>query len=567
MSRWFKGAVGVLILASLLLQLTGASATPDATQPTVRVSHTINVLDWGMLVVNDTVTITNTDSASVSSFLIGVPERVGRHLSYAFARAGENETLGLEMNADLGRSGFRAVKVSFSPIPSGATYRFTVTLIFSGLITPSSAGYNVTAPIYPSLSQEAERVDVKVVLPAAVTLVSSYWSEGGNPVLEYAQTPLEAYADTVSSKLSFKGSFRLVDCESARREVLLDPLGEITVSDSYRLRNLGGDTFNSIDFSLPMGAHNVTARDDLGEVKVTSREGRDAVANVTVSLRYSIRGSPHYDAYSFTLKYKLPWRLYVSRLDALVSSQMSLTLIPYSKWVIRSLDFVATLPEGAQYEKASPPPDRVEKAGLSPVISYRVLNATPYHRLTLKLKYRYLIFWSALRPTLWMGLGVAIVCSLIGLSRLRKPPQPLAGIPVDVLSSYVEVVDRRAALRQEMESLDEDLSRDRIRRHDYRRRTRQISQEMQSLDRELEELKPKVRAISSRYAAIVRGVEIAESEYDTARSSVLRLETTYREGKVSKDAYERLRMDLYKRMNRAKSLIDGTTISLREEIR
>jgi hypothetical protein len=520
-----------------------------------------------MLVVNDTVTIINTGSAPVSSFLIGVPERVGDHLSYAFALAGENETLGLEMKADLGRSGFRAVKVSFSPVPSGAAYRFTVTFVFSGLITPSAAGYNVTAPIYPSLSQEAEQVDVRVVLPATVTLVSSYWSEGGNPVLEHTQTPLGSYADTVSSELSFRGSFRLVDCESARREVLLDPLGEIVVSDSYRLKNLGGDTFSSIDFSLPRGAHNVTARDDLGVVKVTSKEARDAVANVTLSLRYPVRGSPYHDAYSFTLSYRLPWHLYVSRLDTLTSSRMSITLVPDSRWVIRSLEFVATLPEGAQYEEASPQPDRVEKAGLSPVISYRLLNATPYHRLALKLKYRYLIFWSALRPTLWMGLAVAVVCSLIGLGRLRKPPPSPVGIPVETLSSYVEVVDRRAALRLEMESLDEDLSRDRIRRHDYRRRTRQIAQEMQSLDKELEELKPKVRAIGSRYAEIVRRVEIAESEYDTARSSVLKLDTTYRERKVSRDAYERLREDLYKRMDRAKSLIEGTTISLREEIR
>jgi hypothetical protein len=520
-----------------------------------------------MLVVDDAVTITNTGSAPISSFLIGVPERVGRNLNYAFARAGENETLGLEMNANLGRSGFSAVKVSFNPVPGGATYRFTVSFVFSGLITPSVAGYNVTAPIYPSLSQEAERVDVKVVLPAAVTLVSSYWSDGGNPVLEYTQTPVGAYADTVSSKLSFRGAFRLVDCESARREVLLDPLGEIVVSDSYRLKNLGGDTFNSITFSLPRGAHNVTARDDLGEVTVTSKEARDVVANVTLSLRYPVRGSPHYDAYSFTLRYRLPWHLYVSRLDALASSQMSFTLVPPSKWVIRSLEFVATLPEGAQYEEASPQPDRVEKAGLSPVISYRVLNATPYHTLTLRLKYRYLIFWSAFRPTLWMGLGVVVVCSLIGLSRLRKPPPSPAGIPVDVLSSYVEVVDRRAALRLDMESLDEDLGRDRVRRHDYRRRMRQITQEMQSLDKELEELKPRVRAIGSRYADIVRRVEIAESEYDAARSSVLRLETTYREGKVSRDAYARLREDHYKRMDRAKTLIEGTTISLREEVR
>jgi chromosome segregation ATPase len=96
---------------------------------------------------------------------------------------------------------------------------------------------------------------------------------------------------------------------------------------------------------------------------------------------------------------------------------------------------------------------------------------------------------------------------------------------------------------------------------------RQITQEMQSLDKELEELKPRVRAIGSRYADIVRRVEIAESEYDAARSSVLRLETTYREGKVSRDAYARLREDHYKRMDRAKTLIEGTTISLREEVR
>lgn len=562
-------SVGLFLLISLLLLPAGGSATLAAPQPalSVRVEHRINVLDWGLLVVNDTITLTNTGTTPVSSFLVGVPERVGGHLDYVYARAGENETVSLELGADLGRPGFSAVKATFSPILSGATYRFGVAFVFSGLITFSAAGYNVTVPMYPSLSLEAEQVDVKVALPLTVTMTGSCWSVDGKPVLEYTQKPLAAYADMVSSKLSFTGSFKLVDCESARREVFLDPLREIRVSDSYLLKNVGRDSFNSVDFTLPGGAHNVTAQDEFGKLNVVSKEGRDAAANVTVTLRYPLRGDPHNDAGSFTLNYWLPWRLYASRLDAMATSQMHFTLLPDSKWVIRSLKSSVTLPEGAQYEEANPQPSGVERVGLNPVISYTVVNATPYHKLGFQLRYQYLIFWSAFRPTMWVGISLAVVCSLIGFQRLRKPGKPSEAVSMDALRSYVEVVDERTTLRLDMESLDEDLNRDRIRRHDYRRRVRQINQDVQSLDKELEGLKQKVRAIGPRYAEIVRRVEVAESEYDSARSSVIKLQTTYREGRVSKDAYVRLSEDLHKRMDRAKTVIEGITIGLREEIR
>jgi len=138
---------------------------------------------------------------------------------------------------------------------------------------------------------------------------------------------------------------------------------------------------------------------------------------------------------------------------------------------------------------------------------------------------------------------------------------------LDLLRDFIDVCDERAALRSELESLEDDYHRGRIRKKDYKRRVKAIERQRFSPDKEFVELKKGLRRVQPRFADAMRKLEVAETEIETAKASIRRLEARYRREEISRDVFERLVDDYEKRIDRAKTTIDDVVMELKGEIR
>lgn len=564
------GALAVPIVMFLLIlgAVPTANASPSPLTAGVELKHMIQVRDGGLVVVNDTVILTNTGTTPISTFQLGFHEDFSSHLDYVVAHGPQGEELSITKNVDLGQTGLYGVSVIFHPAISPAEkYNFTVTYVFSDLITSKGSDHNATFPKYPAITVSAVSCEVNVTLPKGTTLQNSSWIKEETPVATHTEQPLPAYSNE-TGYVSFTGTIKLLECSWTRRDIIFDPWGHIYFRDSYNLRNVGHSRVPTLTFCLPKGTRNVTAYDSIGSIGVSLEAGNETqTANATVTLRYPLRGDPHHDAYSFTVEYTAPTHTYPNQTESWSRHQFKTKLFENFDWTVKELAVRIVLPEGASY-LASHPQGNVTKKNGQQAITYMLRNVTPLHNLDLTVEYGYIMFWSAFRPTLWIAFIVFAICAAAILQGYRKPPAPpMPAENLELIGSFVEVCDERTALRAELESLKEDVSRKKIRKKEYKRRKKVVEQQLYTLDKEFASLKKELRKIGLRYAESVKRIEVAETEIETARADAHKIEIQYRAGKVSRDAYEKLRDTYKKRINRAKTTIDDVIIGLKEEIR
>lgn len=378
---------------------------------------------------------------------------------------------------------------------------------------------------------------------------------------------------SVSTEKRNGDPLQTIECNRARYEITIDAWGRIQVTDSYQIRNNGGGNVDNLQFQLPKGASSAEAYDYIGDLRIDSvGGGLDTTTYVTIYFRYPLRGSPYHDSYSFTLRYLLPAQSYVKQIDWLSHYRLSFDLFPQTPtgyvWTIRKLTVVINLPEGSNYESSVPAPERVDRNGLQWVIIYSFANIKVHPNFYLEIDYQYIVFWSAFRPTLWVSLTIIALSLIILFQRTRRPPTPLPlPVSVDLIRAFIGAVEEKIALRFELESLEEDLNRGKIKKKEYKKRKKSISLHMRSLTKEFNALKDKMEKAGPKYSEAIKKVEVAEAEYEAAKSALSKLERQYMRRRISKGAYEKLREKYLGRADKAKATIDEVTISLREEIR
>jgi hypothetical protein len=537
----------------------------STTSYSVKADRIISINDWGVTTVNDTLNISNNGETPLRDMLVGFPRDYSEGLRYITAIDGRGRILAVErvVNAT---SPICWLSVKFQePVPPKQKYNFTLTTLFLDLVKFKNKTFYFTFAAYPSLVVDADYCNVTVVPPTYLGLNIPYGFSStkfnDKSALNRFQTPLKAYANTTLHFNFTSTSLRLVRCGWIEREIYFDPYGDVYVSDSYRIKNVGS-TIRSITIQLPKGASEVSAYDSAGPIRLE----RGAQESVSVSPRYGT-----FDEklnFTFTLKYKLPSKNYVKQLEwwGLYDSKLNLT--PNLNFIADRLNVVIIMQRGMTIEWISQTPNATfTSSWYEKALVYNFTNVTPLHDLQLEVKYRYPAFWAALRPLGWTAAIAAVACAILVVKRVRKPLAPAVAVPVEIIREFIELYDEKNTLRLELDKMREDLARGALTKHEFRRRRKLIELRVDELSRSLSTVKEKLRATHPRYDEMVRKIERAEAEIDAARASETQILTQYRAGKITKEVYSSLMTDLKKRLDKAKETIDSLIITLREEAR
>jgi hypothetical protein len=595
-----KTALLLLCALSLLaISLTPSSkASPESAPFDVKVVHFVDIREGGLLVINDTVTLSTAIGESlepIQSYALGFPFSYRPNLIHVFAyeRGNQSLGLGLELNTGIGKIGFYGVKVNFEPavdISNGNSYQFTVVFVFYGSVTFSVfeiedttvTSYNASFPAYPSLQYDASVADVKVAIPATLDYTQSSYekaginlsqtTEGSKHLFSHSKSDLSAFSDTPAWLYASKtgGSVQLLDLEEFDRRIEILGNEEIAVSDTYKVLNIAGE-LSRINLKLPKGANSVLAYDEFGLVQEDNLATQQVDDYTNVTLTFAV---PHdeKDEIHFSLHYILPWENHVT-MTGFGEFNVSLPLFESPNGAIGRLTVAIVLPEGAIRSPTSISSNQegLENAAYSTELLFAFENATPFHDSAVSLTYQRPVFWESFHPTVWMGTFVLAIGALIGAWRIYRPPATaqlptaVTAIRADDLKAFVTDYDEKRRLLKDADSLEESARKGKIPRRQYKVRKMTIDGRLNSASRDLTVLRDKLRMAGPRYAELMRQLEVAESELQGAEAEIDRAEVRYRRGDLSPQAYHNVLETAYRRRDRAQTTIDGVLLRLREE--
>ena len=569
----------LLFMSSFLLlstfALTPVSATPSLDLQVIKVDHALEVRRGGLVVISDTIMLSATgeDMILLQNFSMGFPFQYGSNLDYSFAYETSNPNIqhNVVLDVGLGRIGFYGINVNFSSpvdVSENKSYEFTVTFVFSNLVSQQSETlFNITSfPTYPSLVQNATTCNVMVTLPDNAEYQSS--SHVFSSTLNHTRSLLENFTREPAWMLFSSDDFTIIEVNKIERQLMPDQWGNFFLADLYQVTNKGTEPLSTLEIQLPQGAYSHSARDASGNRPWIPTEN-----GVAILLRNVLNEN---EKATFTVAYQLPRESYIEK-HGWHDFKLTLNSFEPFIWTVRKLTVAVILPEGAEIPeevykelalRVSDGELHIQKNAFQEVATFVFLNATPFHDLNFDLTYSQLVFWASFRPTLWIGVLAAVVAAITLFWRAPKVPRvPTIPVPPKDIQRFVNTYEKKMRRLQELESIEKQALKGKISRRQYKVRKRALENRISVTSRNLASLREKLSAASQKYADMMRQVEVAETRLMGAEADILRLETRYRNGEISKEAYRRLLNEYNRRRDGARTTIDGVLLRLREEIR
>jgi len=570
-----------LLFATLLLLSSGLGsrvvrAEETLAYPNIQVNRFVQIENGGVLVVNDTVTLSANASQivqSLDSFQIGFPIEYKKNLAYFFAYDTSGKLL-TTMDTSLNRAEFCLINVSFlQPInvSNDGSYNFTVVYVFSGLVkAEGTRSYRADFPLYPSLLKKTGFCNVTVMLPlgainVAASPVFSNKIVNARQALYNETGFLEAFAYASSWARFTIDGFLLLEVDELRREMKIEGWGGLTATDYYQITNKEKRTIYEITLVLPPNSTDISVQDVYGayEQRKVSVKEEKYYTEVKISLREALKTDAKV---KLLIAYKIPFWRYVTQ-SGWQDFALNISLARPNNWIIKRLEVTVSLPEGAEFQSSTIPSSREKEVFLETVKFIRD-NVTRFHESNFELKYRYSILWASFRPTLWVGTVVAIVGVMFFL---RKAPKRevivTAPLLLKVLKKFVDIYEERRKIMSEIGSLEQRVGKGKISRRQYKLRKSSLEGHLSRLQKDLAELKREIELAGGHYAERMKRLEIAETEIETLDRDIQRVEFRYRHRELSAEARRRLLEEYNRRKENAENTMAEVLLRIREEIR
>lgn len=482
----------------------------------------------------------------------------------------QSRTLQITPIATNQTGGYESYRFNFPSAETG-NYTFTVRAVFSNLVSFDSgtSKYTFSFSAFPVADRTSGTVKANATVltrdwPTPVTLPGNGTTTGGKLSLPTGGLLQVRPFNATVWKMTFSstGTSQNIFDVAAARIVNISTGGSIRVSDTYNVTNKGRDAPNIV-FSLPSGSSSITCSDLIGQLDPANCLSA-VLADGTVSMTFSPRFTTvkNNGAAVATFQYTLSGGSYVSS-GTLGRYTLNFQIFNNVKFVAANIQTKIVLPTGGRLGAVS---------GQTPSVSGgRILlqasPVTPYTNLGFAITYQLDPFWSSVAPLSWVTLLVGGIAAAALVLTSGSQGLPAGITPLQLISRFVELYDEKSSLRLEGEKLEEDVNRGAVTKYDYKRRRRVMDLRLAELDKLLSPLKEQLSSSQSRYAEMVKRIERAEAELQQVKSSLTDLRSQNRSGRISRELYDQLSGDLFKRRARAQQTIDNIVIGLREEAR
>ncbi len=553
----------IILVVALACLPAFINAIPQQNYEIKKVNRMIFISEWGLIAVNDTVTITNAGFEDLHSINIGFPNIYSSNLKYYTANL-QGEALTIEEKIDEAREIYWLNYIFPQPLKPKETYNFSTLTVFAGLIQFQKGGYTYSFAEAPALEKQAELCNVTIFFPPDSSIFlpenSTFKRIGKEPIVNNVFINLTPYYTKILSLNFSSVTLQLLDIYWSERVISLESISKIKVSDTFSIHN-PGILISAVKVRLPKGAAKIMAYDFAGPLWRDERSGDEAA----VAPRFGdIKSNENF---TFKLTYELDRKNFINQVDWRGIYIFNFNFSSKQPWLINNLTVKVILPKGCEIKDLNMEPEKIVETTYQKILIYNFKDVTPLHDLKFTLKYKYSGLWASIKPLEWTLIIEAVILVFAVVARGRKIVLTQAApAPVDVISKFVELYDEKMFHEKELSEFEESKLRKTLPKKEYKHRVKIAEERLIEINKALTELKNELKKASSRYEELIKKIEMAEAEIEAAKASETQINLQYRAGKISKEAYETVINDVKKRIDKAKSVIESTLITLREEI-
>jgi len=549
----------------------------NGSQPIVNARREIEILDAGLLLINDTFTLEAPAGEAVqfSSFEIGFFDPfTSEQQSFYISSNGGWQPIDYHKTSSQ-ESGFKGYKLELpSPyvLEEGSSLRIRASYIFVEIIERGGEDYSARLPIYPTIQYNLSSSIIQVTLPEGAEILEvdsvlafANSSEEGQWVLTHEAgklAPLQKENFTVIYTSDIREEY-LIYYELIQRLISIRP-GKLSLKDRYVIVNRG-DAINNFHIKLPKGISNLKAYDGVGPLNLAADESEEngVLLVLNVNPRISvIKGTK----WSFTIEYSVPSDEFIHEgggrfiLEDFIDGSID------TKHYVRKFIVVTMLPEGGQFIDAEPEPISIDKtSALSERVIMEFKGLKPEAFPAAVIEYSWSAIWSLFRPLLMAMIAAGAVASLYLLRQRRHVAMETPEAPSSVLKDFINLYRERVALLAEMEELDVGIRRKEISREQFDRRSAEITRHLKEQLPTLKRMEGLLETTEPIISDELREIGRAESELERVNTNLRNLETRFRARRVSRRVYERQRREYLRSRGRARRRIEQTIATLQAE--
>jgi len=572
--------LSIIFASQILICFPNISASYSSNQDLSEINvdnviHTVELLEGGLVVINDTVTVSANKNVS-TNFQLGFPYDYAPYLVKCFASFNGKE-IPVKLDYGLGVPGFYGVLINLTSLGDefkidSTPKNFTVTFIFSELIKVEDNSLTLNFTLFPSLPVDAKVCNTTVIFPSSLSLVEASFTyndtkvEGNKRYYYLSPAPLKKFAyDEAKAWLRLSGTFTYAEIEKLERKIEIDAYGSINVRDVYHIINKGTSDIDEITVFFPKEGYNFIVEDSTG-IKVSEVKKTDLERN-----KLDIPSVGPNEKNVFSLVYKLNSTAVLSKNGD--KYKLSISVSKITPLLIRELTITFIAPQGISFEpqmNVYSLASSIKRDFSKDIITFTLRNFTmfDFDKFQVEITYKTNVFWTSYPYTLITLVASAVI--LLGFFARRKPgPAPTVTpkivVSPKVFRKFVESYEERIKIMSRLDRLEKQMRRGRISRRQYKVRKTMLENKLSSLSKDLADLRETIRRSGPRYADIIRQLEIAEAQLEEAEAGIRRVRSRYRRGEISREAYRRLLEEHEKRVDEANLKIEGALLRLREE--
>ena len=545
------------------------------------VKRDVYVGNYGIVSVIDNFTIKNVGDGIKSYIQMGIPKIVdGYALNFdqlltSMECYGEGgESLYLEKLPYDG-SGVQKWNMYLSdPLYTEETTSYRIEMVFYDLMDYSvyrTEGYLMNFYKTPSSAYPIENYELVMHRPERST------SESSTGLSEFDIQPWSASYYSWYYQINTQ-VHSVIECINGKRTISIDSWGFIEVTDYYRIKNIGDAYLENFIIAIPSNIINGTFRlyDTVSGLLYTEYYpepvAKGLVANISVDWEGSRTPLVKNQEASIWLSYRLVLEDYVALNGDKVKVSLDL-IINHAEWPIKDFTIELNLPTGAALVSIP--------ASIQSVLNMQgtTILTNYYEILTygdvVEVSVEYYIFgnflWAMGRPLFFIFLFILGLAAYVIVRREIQTEKIIMTRPKLVASAvireYISLYSEKVALDLDLEKLDTNLVKGKIKKRNYRTQSKIIERKMIDLDGEIKELSYHFESAGGRFKQIIEKLDLHEAEKIHARDGIKNLEKRYKmTGRISSTAFQKLRDDSLKRLVKAKSNIDKLIEELRSYI-
>lgn len=549
----------------------------------------INVSSYGLVNIEDRITILNQNLNPIDSILLGIPLEHSDDLIYLKSKGIRKNALVVERNY-LTFNEYEIISIYLeTPLLSQESTFISIVETFKNLLNYKIQNLeqriNFTGFIFPILPYKAEgTIRSAVRLPSGANALSYDQPFGmGTPLsgvilydlinsLELAHIDpfLENMGEEKEITVIIEDNVRTsIQLDEITREIFFSPWGIIKVREEHTIHNTGKIDVISFAFKIPDDAINLFIYDELGELLGSSIGGTiGKFKEVTIDLltnRVAIKPDSK-------LKYSIEYYVPVSNHFSInwFEGSLNLDLVSTKHKFLAINQEIKLIIEGCgDIDYLSTPPDAINQNSESKILIYESSQVSPLETKEILITFSINLFNLLFRPLIIILLFAFILSSFVLIQKLRKKEERLIAlktelIPINEIREFCSLYEEKNALMLENRKAEDEAKRKKMAKKSYKNIVSKNTNKIEQIKSEIQPFKKVLIESGENFESIVKKLDILDAERVSVDDSINLLDNRYKRGKLpSRQAYQKLSDDFLKRRKKIDRTIDKYVQQLR----